>query len=297
MLIKCPLCRENIPHSYDYEEIRSMVLGHSNKGKAWAQTQIGMWYLGEESGSNFFAFDEEKGLQFLKQAADQRDSDALLEMALAYSEKTLKWDESKYMYYLKEAADLGHPGAQRMLGLAYESSNDEKTRLHYITLAASQGDAVACYTLGAYFMCVECGLTKSLILAKHYSEKSLEDDEEIKDLVPFSACNFSCALLDLDEVRYEGVMEIPGHSPIPKALFWARKSLELANDSFPMRDNAIHVISDCEEAKRHCANCMKENECASFKRCVRCLGAWYCGKECQVQHWKAGHKIDCIKRK
>ena len=27
----------------------------------------------------------------------------------------------------------------------------------------------------------------------------------------------------------------------------------------------------------------------------RCKAAWYCSKECQTQHWKAGHKIDCIK--
>ena len=27
------------------------------------------------------------------------------------------------------------------------------------------------------------------------------------------------------------------------------------------------------------------------------LGAWYCGNECQVQHRKAGHRIDCIQSK
>ncbi|KAK1736843.1 hypothetical protein QTG54_012288 [Skeletonema marinoi] len=91
-------------------------------------------------------------------------------------------------------------------------------------------------------------------------------------------------------------MEIPGHSPIPKALFWARKALE--DDSFPLRDNVTLILSAMEnEVKNHCANCRKEAGCSSLKRCVRCLGAWYCGKECQVQHWKAGHKIDCIKRK
>ena len=24
-----------------------------------------------------------------------------------------------------------------------------------------------------------------------------------------------------------------------------------------------------------------------------CSGAMYCGRECQVEHWKAGHKAEC----
>eukprot|EP00984_Skeletonema_dohrnii_P009531 scaffold3649_cov102-Skeletonema_dohrnii-CCMP3373.AAC.10 len=49
------------------------------------------------------------------------------------------------------------------------------------------------------------------------------------------------------------------------------------------------------EAKSHCTNCRKEAGSSPLKRCIRCLGAWYCGKECQVQHWTAGDKFDCIK--
>lgn len=28
-------------------------------------------------------------------------------------------------------------------------------------------------------------------------------------------------------------------------------------------------------------------------RCTRCKRAWYCGRECQVRDWKAGHKAQC----
>ena len=27
-----------------------------------------------------------------------------------------------------------------------------------------------------------------------------------------------------------------------------------------------------------------------------CTGVWYCGRECQLGGWKAGHKIDCCKQ-
>jgi hypothetical protein len=288
---KCPLCREEFTNKGDYKGLGTRALEHSNKGKAWAQMYIGTRYL---NGIHDFALEEKKGLQLMTAAADQRDPDALLLMALEYNiGEKLERDESKCVYYLKEAADLGHPEAQRALGLAYESLNDEKMKLHYTTLAASTGDYIACGMLGAYFMTNECSLTKSLILGKHYCEKSLEDPDQANLA---SAHNFSCALLQLGSDRYGGVVEIPGHSPVPKALFWARRVHE--GDDGELRGNASELISMVENtAKNMCTNCRKKTGCSSLKRCVQCLGAWYCGKECQVQHWKAGHKIDCIKRK
>ncbi len=208
------------------------------------------------------------------------------------------------MYYLKEAADVGHQIAQHLLGAAYNKQKDDEGHIHYTTLAASQGDLIACGVLGHLFMAGGCSLTESLILAKHYYGKSLKDTEKLED----SECQgytygFSIALFHLCFERYEGIGEIPGHSPIPKSLFWARKAIGVSSNlvhasSVTVANAAIDFISSLEnQAKGHCANCRQEEGCSSFMRCARCLGAWYCGKECQVQHWKAGHNIDCIKRK
>eukprot|EP00984_Skeletonema_dohrnii_P016627 scaffold7433_cov72-Skeletonema_dohrnii-CCMP3373.AAC.1 len=93
-----------------------------------------------------------KGLQFIKQAADQRvPAEALLLMALkGFGCRSRIHRRTKYF-----------------LGLVYDRPNNENMNLHYTaTLAASKGDAKACGMLGEYF------LTKSLILAKYYSEKS-----------------------------------------------------------------------------------------------------------------------------
>ncbi len=80
---KCPLCREEMYGKGDSQKMRAKVLEHANRGIAWAQYQIGAWYSNERKGKEFgFPLDKEKGLYFLKQAADQRDSDALLEIAL-----------------------------------------------------------------------------------------------------------------------------------------------------------------------------------------------------------------------
>eukprot|EP00985_Skeletonema_marinoi_P003208 scaffold1331_cov66-Skeletonema_marinoi.AAC.1 len=135
---KCPLCRGKMPRE---GEIGSMLLKHANKGRAWAQMHIGLRYF---NGVNGYDLDKERGLKLIEESADQRDPDALLQLALAYTGEMLERDESKYVHYLKEAADLGHPDAQLQLALTYERQDNEKMLLHYITLAASQGDSTAC---------------------------------------------------------------------------------------------------------------------------------------------------------
>ena len=142
-------------------------------------------------------------------------------------------------------------------------------------------------------MYADCGLTKSLILARHYSEKSVEDTDP-KALPTFDH-NFSNELYHLSVERYERALTIPGHSPIPKSLFWARRALK-GDLTVETNDLVIKFISMIETKENsRCTNCRKEAGSSPLKRCIRCLGAWYCGKECQVQHRKAGHKFDCIK--
>lgn len=54
-----------------------------------------------------------------------------------------------------------------------------------------------------------------------------------------------------------------------------------------------------EDLKVHknavCSNCGKTSESGKFKECGKCGGAAYCGRECQVAHWKSTHKFVCKK--
>eukprot|EP00984_Skeletonema_dohrnii_P000346 scaffold118_cov106-Skeletonema_dohrnii-CCMP3373.AAC.2 len=172
----CKQCRDESDAKCREEDLMKCIV--ANVLFVSQQLQLGIWYSVEDSGSSFFATDKEKGLQFIKQAADQRDPEALLLTALKYRTGTheLERDKSKYFYYLIEAsaADLRFPDLRRILGLVYDRQNNEN--MNITTLAASKGDAKACDMLGEYFSSADCGLTKSLILAKHYSEKSLEDE-------------------------------------------------------------------------------------------------------------------------
>ncbi len=264
------------------KEDGAMVLEHSNRGKAWAQLKIGVWCLDAAHAKQYgLSFDEKKGWKLIKKAADQGDPSALYLMATECGD-----EEMNKLHYLKRAADLGFPTAQHDLAVIYNVNEDKEKFLHYMTLAASQGYSKSCASLGYMFMYAICGLSQSYILTKHYTGKNLED--------AYSVCCSSFSSLVLVNERYEGIFEIPGHSPIPMFLFWGRRALEgdLPVEAEDELTNNISMIED--QQKNLCANCRKEAESSSFKRCMQCLGAWYCGKECQVQHWKAGHKIDCV---
>ena len=44
---------------------------------------------------------------------------------------------------------------------------------------------------------------------------------------------------------------------------------------------------------RSCDNPCCDNISADLKACSNCTIKFYCGKECQVSHWKSGHKMEC----
>ena len=87
---------------------------------------------------------------------------------------------------------------------------------------------------------------------------------------------------------------VPGHSSVPKALYWWRKAAALPNAG----PHVIKEINTLESiVKGYCANCkmMADELPDKLKACSLCKAAYYWGKECQRIHWKAGHKVDCIK--
>ncbi|KZC13946.1 Zinc finger MYND domain-containing protein 10 [Dufourea novaeangliae] len=61
--------------------------------------------------------------------------------------------------------------------------------------------------------------------------------------------------------------------------------------------NAAQILSDAYDLDK--LDCIETKECflcqeTAQKRCSKCKGAWYCGRECQVKDW-ANHKIICDK--
>ncbi|KAL3905635.1 MAG: hypothetical protein SGILL_009597 [Bacillariaceae sp.] len=56
-----------------------------------------------------------------------------------------------------------------------------------------------------------------------------------------------------------------------------------------------HLLSVGGEKCDCCGKTTEEKKLDWLKRCNGCFKAWYCGKDCQSQQWKAGHKQYCRK--
>ena len=90
----------------------------------------------------------------------------------------------------------------------------------------------------------------------------------------------------------ENVLLAPGYSPVPKALFWHRR---VGAKGF--QHVKKYPFDELERTIREsCAHCRADLPGGKQSCCVECKAAYYCNRDCQVAHWKAGHKKDCVKR-
>ena len=157
---------------------------------------------------------------------------------------------------------------------------------------------LAACLLGWLHLYGEGGLDQSLCLARHYLQRSADGGH-------YRAFFYLAkTLIDLGKLQYDSNIFIPGYSPVPKALYWYRESLEHAiiegeEGILPLVRTHLKELE--ASVQDHCANCDKKANALpkgdKLKCCVRCHAAWYCSKDCQVEHWRAGHKNDCFKPK
>jgi len=291
-MTSCPLCRADFPT--DAEANNSMIRHSAENGRSWAQITVGTWYW---NGSDGCPVDKREALKWVELAAEQHHPRALGMLAGMYKDGVygiVTQSESRAMSLRKEAADLGNSRAQAELAHMYQYRNsgeeDQQKAALYMTLAgATQGGQASCH-LGESFYYGLAGFNKSLYRAKHYFEEAAGNNDDAAYYL------LAMTLLELNAIEYKGVKSVPGHCCIPKVLFWARKAL--ASEQYKAR--AIQLIEQVlSTRKQFCANCKRNAECLSekMKQCVRCKAAWYCGRECQVKHWKDGHKTECIKQK
>lgn len=95
-------------------------------------------------------------------------------------------------------------------------------------------------------------------------------------------------LIDLDPSEYphEAKTMIRRYVPLMKATF--------GNDDQDVRRIETEILSQDSnsETLRRCECCKASKE--NLLVCSRCYLVHYCSKECQVKHWKSGHKAQCI---
>lgn len=93
------------------------------------------------------------------------------------------------------------------------------------------------------------------------------------------------------------------HSCRPNALFLPRKGILIEITISYSSEQASLFVCSCskclvstsgskaEEKKTFCHYCGTNSE--KLCRCSKCGIAWYCSKQCQIEHWKILHKFVC----
>jgi len=194
---------------------------------------------------------------------------------------------------LRPWVEKGKAWAQSNLGDKYrdgegvEQSYQQAKELS--DLAASQGDAGAQYNLGQMYERGQ-GVDQSYERAKEYFEAAAK--QEIAD------AQFNLGVL---YANGQGVEQ-----SIETAIKWLMKAAEQGDE------DAIGGLQRLDEIEGRttpsfipkpfeCASCYRPHDPLENKLrpCKRCHRVFYCGKDCQEEHWKRegnGHKKKCNKK-
>ncbi|XP_078368594.1 uncharacterized protein LOC144652468 [Oculina patagonica] len=171
-------------------------------------------------------------------------------------------------YYLPEACG----------NVSCACKNAEKLQKHLIKVLSSEDNPVP------FYACHENG---NIVL----NEKLCSgDDGDYYNGMP---------AFDLDQI-FSTIEEIPVKSfaVCPRLGALCKSACHAIYQKF-----ITHLVRGFEELEKNpnprfqqhtCQSCgQPESELGEFKRCGGCKRAYYCGRKCQAQDWKAGHKQKC----
>lgn len=304
--ISCPLCHDALLPT---EEMKSQLIKNAKDGHAESQVTLGICLLGPGFlfGGPYpcggFELDQREGLKWIRLAAEQNHPMALFILGRAHYEGigVLDKSPSDAFRFLEQAATLGSSWAHELLGEMYMAGHgvdrDEQKGAKHLTIAYGLGVCLrSSLKLGVIYYGGLGGLDRNLVLAKHYLEEA-----SMTHVVEDAYAPLGNTLFELNLEQYDGTIHIPGHSCIPKSIYWLRRA---ANDNGD--EDAGRKARGLEECiQNYCHGCLRTaigaprepgiEQCpGKLQRCNRCKAAWYCGKSCQKIHWKRGHKVDCI---
>ena len=279
----CPLCRGKAPGSLD--EMLSITREKADSGFAWAQADMGKCYL---YGNDGVQQDEEKALSLLSEAAEKGCARANANLGLYYFQNT---NHEEARQWLEAGAAEGEMFSLFQLGMMMKDGHafdqNEETRaeaFRLITISTVLLDGLSIVpAVELSFFFLDC-----LPVMLHYLRPAVEGGK-----ASLNATEYYAQGLVQMAIRYygiDGIME-PGYCPVSKALFWHWQCSRKAELS------ANHPLVRLErDIRKYCAQCRADLSEGKPSCCVECKAAYYCNRDCQVAHWKAGHKKDCVKK-
>ena len=177
-------------------------------------------------------------------------------------------------------------GSRYEHGLGVDQSHQRARELY--ELAASQGYADAQYNLGN--MCNGQGVDQNYERAKEYYEAAARQR--------YAQAQYNLGILYYNGQGVEQSFE--------RAREWWMKAAEQGEEG---AINGLQMLDKAEGRTTpsfipkpfECAECYRPHDPPEHKlnACNRCHRVFYCGRECQVKHWKEeinGHKKKCNKK-
>ena len=282
----CFLCRGAPPTSVD--ESIAMTKEKADSGIAWAQEEMGDNYLNGRGVPE----DIEKAFSLIEELAEKGSSRAKCLLG-SYYKKIGKYEEARQ--WPETAAAEGEIyslfllGRMMKAGQAFDQNEDtraEEFRLFTIsTTLFGERFNPAASELARFF-------SNSLPVMLHYLRPAVEGgsaSSEEMDVIAVGLVNLS-----LEYYGEKGYMAL-GHCPLPEALFWHRRSNAARRPDDA--DSPRSPFTRIERAIREiCAQCHADLPEGKKSCCVECKAAYYCNRDCQMAHWKAGHKKDCVRK-
>lgn len=278
---KCPLCRQELPVGADAKE-RMRVF--AEEGNPFAQFVFGNFC--KEAG------DDQSAIRWRTLAAEQGEPLAQYELGECYHMgfMGLPKSDADAKKYLLEAAKQGLPAAQFRLGRMLvedvgpgDDRNEAVEALRWFTLSAAQGYEYSFSNVGWMHAMGSGGLPQSLERGIYWYTKAAKTEEGE------SQFNLSELMLDMAKMQY-GRFDLTGYSALSKSTYWLRKAFlsgyKRAKENLEKLEYAMKLDG--------CNLCRKPWSHAAPKRCSKCKIMYYCSKNCQLKHWRMGHKVDCL---
>jgi TPR repeat protein len=257
------------------------LLRRAEAGESWAQLELAHCL---KYGKGI-AVDSCQSAAWYKLAADQGNVSAMVCYGeyLTYGGRA---NQQQAKAYVNRAARQGMASAQFAMSSftppQQRGTNWDEHNM-WVLLAAAQGNAAAALDLGMACEEGKYGIRSSDHAAIYWMRQAATRGF-------LSAGNRLASCLIRAKTKVFGAPDVVGYSAMPEAFFWFKSPLRSVDpDTGRPWSNA-----DFEVISKMCGCCSKKaTSTVVMKRCARCQAIGYCSQDCQVRHWKLGHKTDC----
>lgn len=307
---KCIFCKTNHPTSGMQE--KKALEKHIKRNRSWAIYLKGAHF---RDGDSVYGFHPQEAFQHFLSAAEMGHELSQTEVALCYNNGFgIKKSLSRAVKWYRLAIDKGNTRAQQLLGELYlteDTLGNEAEGLRLLKLAAAGNSPVhaACSSLLSYNfgrICNSEGIIdhKRLHLSIFWAEK-----------LAMQGCSegyyaLACIIHNATETAWHPYSHcIPEYDPIPTISFLIQKAISICTKEYALCiEQGMNEKRKCIENELNNAYRFQEQEinsrinacpCGKNKRgcvlkvCSKCNTVKYCGRQCQVQHWRNGHKAAC----